>query len=184
MTDVASAGEHFRPRRSTAQYCSPSYRKASVRSRAVSVPRNSRRAVRRPCVPARLQDGAGGDCLEAAGIALSIGPVAGLAQVQESGCSGGEARGGRGLGSVTIGLAGRLQGGIAQPPRVTLTSLRKLYDLLGNGFTCRTDDPVGMLEGHKGHLKSQAQETSRLGIKPMALQVCCLIGMGAMLIQP
>jgi bifunctional non-homologous end joining protein LigD len=30
-----------------------------------------------------LQDGAGGDCLEAAGIALPIGPLAPLAQVQE-----------------------------------------------------------------------------------------------------
>ena len=33
-------------------------------------------------LPARLQDGAGGDCLEAAGIALPIGPLARLAQVQ------------------------------------------------------------------------------------------------------
>ena len=61
------------------------------------------------------------------------------------------------------------QGGIAQTPRVPLTSFRKLYDFLGNGITCRTDDPVRMLEGHKGHLKSQAQETSRLRIEPMAL---------------
>ena len=66
-------------------------------------------------------------------------------------------------------LEARLQGRVAQPPRVTLTSLRKLYDLLGDGITCRTDDPVRMLEGHKGHLKSQAQETSRLWIEPMAL---------------
>ena len=58
--------------------------------------------------------------------------------------------------------AHRLQGRVAQPPRVTLTSLRKLYDLLGDGITCRTDDSVRMLEGHKGHLKSEAQETSRL----------------------
>jgi hypothetical protein len=28
-----------------------------------------------------------------------------------------------------------------------------------------------MLEGHKGHLESDAQETGRLGVKPMALQV-------------
>ena len=53
-------------------------------------------------------------------------------------------------------LEARLQGRVAQPPRVTLTSLRKLYDLLGDGITCRTDDFVRMLEGHKGHLKSQA----------------------------
>jgi hypothetical protein len=53
-------------------------------------------------------------------------------------------------------LVARLQRRVAQPPRVTLTSLRKLYDLLGDGITCRTDDFVRMLEGHKGHLKSQA----------------------------
>ena len=42
-------------------------------------------------IPARLQDGARGNCLEAAWIALQIGEVAGLAQIQESGCAGGEA---------------------------------------------------------------------------------------------
>ena len=42
-------------------------------------------------IPARLQDGAGGNCLEAAWIALQIGEVAGLAQIRESGCAGGEA---------------------------------------------------------------------------------------------
>ena len=42
-------------------------------------------------LPARLQDGAGGNCLEAPRIALPIRPVAGLAQVQESGSTGGEA---------------------------------------------------------------------------------------------
>ena len=52
-------------------------------------------------LPARLQDGAGGYRLEAAGIALSIWQVAGLAKVQESGCAGGEAGGGRGLGPMT-----------------------------------------------------------------------------------
>ena len=44
-----------------------------------------------PCVPARLQDGAGGDCLEAPRITLPVGPLAGLAEVQESGGSCGEA---------------------------------------------------------------------------------------------
>jgi hypothetical protein len=42
-------------------------------------------------IPARLQDGAGGNCLVAAWIALQIGELAGLAQIQESGCAGGEA---------------------------------------------------------------------------------------------
>ena len=68
-------------------------------------------------------------------------------------------------------LEARLQGGISQPPRVTLTSLRELYDLLGDGITCRTDGPILMLEGHKGHLESQAQEAGGLEVKPMTLQV-------------
>jgi len=63
----------------------------------------------------------------------------------------------------------RLQGRVAQTLRVSLPSFRKLYDLVGDGVPCRTDDPVRMLEGHKGHLKSQAQEPSRLRIEPMAL---------------
>ena len=53
-------------------------------------------------LPARLQDGARRDRLETAGIALSVGAVAGLAQVQESGGSGGEAGGGGGLGAVMV----------------------------------------------------------------------------------
>jgi hypothetical protein len=52
-------------------------------------------------VPTRLQDGAGGDRLEAPGIALSFWQVAGLVKVQEPGGGGREARGGRGLGHVT-----------------------------------------------------------------------------------
>ena len=43
---------------------------------------------------------AGGDCLEAAGVALPIGAIDRLAQVQESGCTGGAARGRRGLVSL------------------------------------------------------------------------------------
>jgi hypothetical protein len=54
---------------------------------------------------------------------------------------------------------------------MALPSFRKLYDLLGDGLPCRTDDPVALLEGHNGHLESDAQETNRLGIKPVALQV-------------
>jgi hypothetical protein len=53
--------------------------------RAPGAPRGRR------CVPARLQDGAGGDRLEAARIALPIGTLTGLAEVQESGSTGGEA---------------------------------------------------------------------------------------------
>jgi hypothetical protein len=68
-------------------------------------------------------------------------------------------------------LEARHQGFVAQPPRVTLTSLRKLYDLLGDGITCRTDGPIQMLEGHEGHLESDAKETGGLRVKPVALQV-------------
>jgi hypothetical protein len=52
---------------------------------------------RRRLVPTCLQDGAGGDCLEAARVSLSIGPLAGLVEVQEPGGARGEAGGGRGL---------------------------------------------------------------------------------------
>jgi hypothetical protein len=48
-----------------------------------------------------LQDGARRHRVEAAGLALSLRPLARLAQVQEPGGSGSEARGGRGLGQVT-----------------------------------------------------------------------------------
>ena len=51
--------------------------------------------------------GARGDCVEAPRLAVQVGALAGLAEVQESGSTGGEARGGRGLGSliITRGLA-------------------------------------------------------------------------------
>ena len=39
----------------------------------------------RCCFPASLQDGAGGDRFEAARVAVPVGPLAGLAQVQKSG---------------------------------------------------------------------------------------------------
>ena len=51
-------------------------------------------------IPTRLQDGAGRHCLEAAGIALSVGTLAGLAQVQEPRGARRETRGRGGLGSL------------------------------------------------------------------------------------
>ena len=42
------------------------------------------------------------DRFQAAGIALPLRAIAGLAKVQESGSAGGEASGGRGLGSLII----------------------------------------------------------------------------------
>ena len=68
-----------------------------------SILRKSRPGVRlnEHLVHPDLQDGAGGDRLETVGIALQVGPVAGLAEVQESGSASGEARGRRGLGKMT-----------------------------------------------------------------------------------
>jgi hypothetical protein len=48
------------------------------------------------------QDGTGGGSSRSAGIALPLRVIAGLAEVQESGSAGGEARGGRGLGLLII----------------------------------------------------------------------------------
>src|SRR5262245_46229026 len=52
-------------------------------------------------LPPRLQDGAGRDRLEAPRLALSVRPLARLAQVQEPGGTGDEARGRRGLTAMT-----------------------------------------------------------------------------------
>ena len=55
--------------------------------------------------------------------------------------------------------------------RVALSSFRQLYDLLGDCVSGRGNWPVRMLEGHQGHLESDAQEAGSLGVKPVALQV-------------
>jgi ATP dependent DNA ligase domain len=54
----------------------------------------------RCCFPARLRHGPGGHCVEAARLALSLRPLARLAQVQEPGSPGSAARGRRGLGGL------------------------------------------------------------------------------------
>ena len=82
-----SGGAPFPPR-STAQYCSPSYRKASVRSRAVSVPRTQGGRYGALVFQHACKMGLEGDCLEAPRIALPIGPARRIAQVQESGSIG------------------------------------------------------------------------------------------------
>ena len=88
--------------------------------------------------------------------------------------AGGETRGGRGLGSliITRGLAASLQGRVTETLRVALTSFRKLDNLLGDRFTGRVDEPIGALEGHKGHFESDAHETDGLRVEPKAAQVC------------
>jgi hypothetical protein len=55
--------------------------------------------------------------------------------------------------------------------RVALSSFRQLYDLLGDWRLGSGNWPVRMLEGHQGHLESDAQEAGGLGVKPVALQV-------------
>ena len=62
--------------------------------RAPGTPRGRRR------LSARLQDRAGGDCLQAPGLALSVGALAGLAEVQEPRPARGEAGSGGGMGSL------------------------------------------------------------------------------------
>src|SRR6185437_15369330 len=57
-------------------------------------------STRRRRVPARLQDGAGGDRVEAVGIALSIRTLAGLAQVQEPARACDKTRSAAGLGAI------------------------------------------------------------------------------------
>ena len=51
--------------------------------------------------------------VEAAGLALRLGADEGLAQVQEPGCPGGEARGGRGLGQKAVMRGSSTCGGIS-----------------------------------------------------------------------
>jgi hypothetical protein len=53
-------------------------------------------------VPTRLQDGPGGDRVEAARLALQVGTFTRLAEVQEPGGACCEARSRRGLGTMTI----------------------------------------------------------------------------------
>jgi ATP dependent DNA ligase domain len=56
---------------------------------------------RRRRVSSRLQTGCRGNCVEAPRLALSVWPLAGLAEVQESGSTGGEARGRGRLGTMS-----------------------------------------------------------------------------------
>ena len=51
----------------------------------------------------RLQDGARRHRVEAQGLHVSLGALAGLAQNEELGCTGREARGGRGLDPAALG---------------------------------------------------------------------------------
>ena len=57
-------------------------------------------------------------------------------------------------------------------------AFRKLYGFLGNGITCRTDDPVRMLEGQRAISKAKPKSRAISGSNPWPCR-CCLIGMGA-----
>jgi hypothetical protein len=65
----------------------------------------------------------------------------------------------------------RPQGSVTESLRVTLSSFRKLYDLLCDCISGRSSQSVRVLEGYKGHLESDAQKTCGLGIKPVPLEV-------------
>jgi hypothetical protein len=71
--------------------------------------------------------------------------------------------------SMTAIFIGRVAPGRALPGRAL--SFRQLYDLLVDCVSGRGNWPVRMLEGHQGHLESDAQEAGGLGVKPVALQV-------------
>ena len=60
---------------------------------------------------------------------------------------------------------------VTESLRVALSSFRQLYDLLGDCVSGWGNWPVRMLEGHQGHLESDAQEAGGLGGKSVALQV-------------
>ena len=63
----------------------------------------------------------------------------------------------------------RLQGHVTESLRVALPSFRQLYDLLCEYISGRGNNPVRMLEGHNGHLESDAQETGGLRVKTYGL---------------
>jgi hypothetical protein len=63
------------------------------------------------------------------------------------------------------------QRSVAQAARVPLPSFSKLNNLFCDRVTGRADDVLGVLEGHKGHFESDANETSGLGIKSVTFQV-------------
>jgi hypothetical protein len=65
----------------------------------------------------------------------------------------------------------RLQAGLAQTLWVTLASFREFDNLLGDRVTGWVEDSVGALERHKGHLESNAHETSGLCIESVTVQV-------------
>ena len=113
---------------------------------------------RRHRLPARLQDGPGGDRLEAARLALSFRPVAGLAEVQEPGSAGGEAGGGGGLGDGSSRMAAMspsrrwnfYTSGVSRCPR-WFRSYEQLHRRLwsrslGRGVLAETVSSAGELE--------------------------------------
>ena len=70
-----------------------------------------------------------------------------------------------------LGLLINMVAPVTESLRVALSSFRQLYDLLGDCVSGWGNWPVRMLEGHQGHLESDAQEAVSLGGKSVALQV-------------
>ena len=138
-------------------------------------------ASRRGGVPACLQDGARGHRVEAAGLALHLGPVEGLAQVQEPGCAGGEARGGRGLRPKEKPLAcGQRRGdgtsiaavanATARGPLVLHVSERRACAALGQHRSTQRKVPRGREDEERltADIIELAQQYGRYGYRKVA----------------
>jgi hypothetical protein len=117
--------------------------------------------------------GAGRHRLEAAGIALPVRKVAALAQVQESDCASGEARGGRGMGSlISTGAIGCIAFKAPSQSRSGSRSPAFASSIILWAAASRSESSSSPLQqSHKGRLICDAHETNRFGVEPMALQV-------------
>ena len=113
------------------------------------------------CLPARLQDGAGGHCLEAAGLALPVWAISRLVKVQEPRRSRGKARGGGGLGSLIKLVAFKAPSHSRSGSRSPAFASSMIF--WATASRVGATGPVRMLEAHQGHLESEAQETGGLG---------------------
>ena len=120
-------------------------------------------------LPARLQDGAGGDRLQAPGIALSIWAFSRLIEVQEPRRARGEAGGGGGLGLLINMVAFRAPSQSRSGSRSPAFASSMIFWATASRVGAKW--PLRMLEAHQGHLESEAQETGSLRVKPVALQV-------------
>jgi hypothetical protein len=111
----------------------------------------------------RLPDGARRHRLEAARVALPVRALAGLAQVQEPGGAGGEARGGRGLGPVTIAMSD-LKIEVAR--RQLSTATEYLRDLDPVSVHCLANAGCELMEFYARKLSGEALLTDFAQLAP------------------